>query len=363
MTSQQARTPLEPVPPDEETRGLETIDVYVSDLDPKETGRVLKFIQKNCPQLENCEHLKRIKKTFHDDQSAYLVNISPHNSKNAFTLTLLICSATAISRAALLALIDEHQLNDVIEPRINPVPRYAPCTRAQFEQWKMVWPLSFREDPRREIKFIEKEIAVIKSHIHTVFQLSETAKSNGEYSIAALIVDPATSTVLATSTDTRRSTCHPLRHAVMNCIDRVAVREKATKTLVASIPPEPVDPADTRTVPQKRKVGEIDADIMAVDGDRSKRDSATILVPDATGKAAYLCTGYDLYVSHEPCVMCSMALVHSRIARVFYARPSPSSGGLGSVYKIHSYPSLNHHYKVFRWVGEGEVDAVGDIDV
>lgn len=33
---------------------------------------------------------------------------------------------------------------------------------------------------KREVKFTDKEIAVIKSHIRTVFQLSEMAKSNGE---------------------------------------------------------------------------------------------------------------------------------------------------------------------------------------
>lgn len=44
-----------------------------------------------------------------------------------------------------------------------------------------------------------------------------------------------------------------------------------------------------------------------------------------------------------------MALVHSRIGRVFYSR-STRTGCLGTLYKIHSYPSLNHHYRVFKGV-------------
>ena len=44
-----------------------------------------------------------------------------------------------------------------------------------------------------------------------------------------------------------------------------------------------------------------------------------------------------------------MALVHSRIGRVFYNIPT-QTGCLGTLYKIHSHSSLNHHYRVFRQV-------------
>lgn len=51
-----------------------------------------------------------------------------------------------------------------------------------------------------------------------------------------------------------------------------------------------------------------------------------------------------------------MALVHSRIGRVFYAKRQPH-GGLGSAYKIHAHPSLNHHYKVYRDLCAEEVEV------
>lgn len=68
----------------------------------------------------------------------------------------------------------------------------------------------------------------------------------------------------------------------------------------------------------------------------------------------YLCTGYDVYVTREPCVMCAMALVHSRVRRVFYGchKTDGEPGGLGSFVSVHLLKGINHHYEVFAGVLE-----------
>lgn len=53
-------------------------------------------------------------------------------------------------------------------------------------------------------------------------------------------------------------------------------------------------------------------------------------------------TGCTLYVTLEPCVMCSGAIVHSRVDRVVYATPDPKTGAVHSLYKILSDERLNH---------------------
>ncbi|KAM3722551.1 putative inactive tRNA-specific adenosine deaminase-like protein [Dirofilaria immitis] len=62
----------------------------------------------------------------------------------------------------------------------------------------------------------------------------------------------------------------------------------------------------------------------------------------------YLGTGYDVYITNEPCAMCAMALIHFRVARVFYGKCSPSNGVYESCWRIQEEKSLNHHYAVFR---------------
>ncbi len=66
------------------------------------------------------------------------------------------------------------------------------------------------------------------------------------------------------------------------------------------------------------------------------------------GPRPYLCTGYEAFLLHEPCVMCAMALVHSRLRRVIYCVPDAQHGALGGAFKLHSQRSLNHHYAVWR---------------
>ena len=55
---------------------------------------------------------------------------------------------------------------------------------------------------------------------------------------------------------------------------------------------------------------------------------------------------------------CAMALVHSRIRRVFYGCTDIVTGALGSRYKIHTQVGLNHHFEVFRGVLEEKCRTV-----
>ena len=65
------------------------------------------------------------------------------------------------------------------------------------------------------------------------------------------------------------------------------------------------------------------------------------------GKVPYLLSGCVGILLHEPCAMCSMALLHSRIDAVIYFRRNNFAGALGSKCYLHSMNSLNHHFPVY----------------
>jgi tRNA(adenine34) deaminase len=60
----------------------------------------------------------------------------------------------------------------------------------------------------------------------------------------------------------------------------------------------------------------------------------------------YRLVGCTLYVTLEPCAMCSGAMQHARIARLVYGASDPKTGACGSVINLMAEPRLNHHTEV-----------------
>jgi len=64
--------------------------------------------------------------------------------------------------------------------------------------------------------------------------------------------------------------------------------------------------------------------------------------------------GCTVYVTLEPCVMCSGALLHARVRRVVYGCDDPKGGGTFSLYSIGRDPRLNHEFELVRGVMANE---------
>lgn len=271
----------------------------------------------------------------------------------------------------------------------------APETREQWAAWNKIWPITWH------VPEIAKPLpgAVATAEEHTYFsrhmqQALSLAHQHGVAN-AAIIVDPATSEIVASAHDL--SIAHPLQHAIMVAIARSASRDmrlwpenvhvalplpasldsvqdqhsaghcsepvhNAAAAAAASHPPSAV--ADEVTGQKaKRARKSPSASNAACESDANSIHTVSSLQANLAAEGTdsltegtlagarlrqYLCTGYDLFTVSEPCVMCAMAMVHSRIRTVVFTHKDTLHGALGGRLKLHAQSSLNHHYRVFH---------------
>ncbi|WP_254918514.1 tRNA adenosine(34) deaminase TadA [Cobetia sp. QF-1] len=60
----------------------------------------------------------------------------------------------------------------------------------------------------------------------------------------------------------------------------------------------------------------------------------------------YRLDGCTLYVTLEPCMMCSGALIHARLMRIVYGAAEPKTGMVESKANLFAQPWHNHHVQV-----------------
>ncbi len=60
----------------------------------------------------------------------------------------------------------------------------------------------------------------------------------------------------------------------------------------------------------------------------------------------YRLNGCTLYVTLEPCAMCSGVIQHARISRLVFGAADPKTGACGSVVNLMAEQKLNHHCEV-----------------
>ncbi|KAH6769902.1 Cytidine/deoxycytidylate deaminase family protein [Perilla frutescens var. hirtella] len=374
-----------------------TVDVLASAIEAKHANTIVRKLNHIAP-LEGLRHVKRIRKTCLDGGKSQLFVIiwMASGSNGEFNHI----------PEDVRELMNTYQLSTFT----TKVCKYAATTKEEWEEQCKLWPTSFHP-PTFNIDGMagfseEDSLSVFNFMKHAV----RIAKSSTSLVNAAVIVDPSSGEIIASSSDevlyhgaltngsSKESCCskehkttiqddanemekdsvsneakqsymdvsclhpwewleqrlhsssdswHPLRHAAIVAIEKSAARDRHLFPMdmrgADSIQEDHKGPTPTGSPLKRQKVKNDESLDCNMNG--SKYNSTR----------PYLCTGYDIYFVWEPCVMCSMAIGHQRVRRVFYAFPNPNDGALGSVHRLQGESSLNHHYAVFRVVLPKEI--------
>ncbi|WVQ85356.1 hypothetical protein IAT38_007521 [Cryptococcus sp. DSM 104549] len=302
----------------------ELMQIWIMEFtDPKLTKTALNFTKEVWPNDENekLRHLKRVCRRQVDGVEYCRIALCPIADHTAESLSTLMASFSP--------------LLSTLTPIEWSVPSSGARTQEQLHWKHKIWPVSFSPAPiipSSSAAWPLARKAWVSAGIQRVLELGLQAKRDGQLPVATFCTSapsafwpnadgfiPPTPNLRACSTDTRVTEAHPLRHATLNC--------------VASI-------AHLRTVPPFTDT------------------------PPTRNGADYLLTSLSLFITHEPCVMCCMALLHSRVREVIYVFSRKRGGGFeldgngggGAMgeggFGVHARRDLNHRFEVWRWDGE-----------
>ncbi|GAB2273803.1 hypothetical protein Dimus_008578 [Dionaea muscipula] len=379
-----------------------TVNILASVIDPKIANALVRRLNQIAP-LEHLRHVKRVCRR--------------HLESGKFQLSVILCPACEDGRDVermpedVLELVKSYQLSAFTAK----VCKYSATSKEEWEEQCKLWPTSFHP-PTYNIEgisgFTGDQSKVVFNFM--MFALELARSDEGQVVNAAVIVDPCANEVISSARDhvyscntpkndcIKTSSCqhaksmafhpfangsssfvelhsfvdsqkfasisclqpwewyigqpysshwNPLRHAAMVAIEVSAARDMRLFPEIANNNEEEFtlrEVLETSTASPSKKQKTHSAKFV------NEEHSSSIAFYSKADRP-YLCTGYDIYLAWEPCIMCAMAIVHQRVRRVFYAFPNLTAGALGSIHRLHGEKSLNHHYAVFRVVLPDEV--------
>ncbi|KAL9615046.1 MAG: hypothetical protein Q9167_000469 [Letrouitia subvulpina] len=297
--------------------------------------------------------------------------LNPHHNavrRDSLSLYLLICYSSVLplstvtsALAALPAFLPPNPAPDVLTV---PVPLNPPCSESQAQKWTSeYWPTMYK----RHNPFGPQPSAVAKAEseiypsagrwMALASQAAEEAWEAGiGEKVGAVVVDrkseqgPQAVAVAGDgrwngkfgaergAVEERGVGGNAMAHAVMRAIGMVARRRKDVAARSSRVPKQSSPPLASDE-PQAAGLTATEREHMKpVEGEGSHFADQPLTplehhiynLDDTIPPNGYLCLDLEIYITHEPCVMCSMAILHSRFGKVVFGVPMPQTGGMAA---------------------------------
>jgi tRNA-specific adenosine deaminase 3 len=253
------------------------------------------------------------------------------STKDADTVRFfLLCPTRCFKPAELVAILRKHPPFSVmnIHPKLLyvTVPALAPTSAEQANQWsEQYWPIAYKNTnpygPHPSL--VARNTLELEPEASNWLALASTAAAEisqlgvGE-NIGCVVVDRTRgiSEVIAVAGDCRWRS--PLGEAEAHT-GRGNVMAHSVQRAIAMVAKKRLRMAGTNPTLLDRSLF---CDVPLTEAEKAPYDKDNI---PASG---YLCVDLDIYLTHEPCVMCSMAILHSRFKRCVFSKRMPLTGGM-----------------------------------
>ncbi|XP_015185184.1 PREDICTED: probable inactive tRNA-specific adenosine deaminase-like protein 3 [Polistes dominula] len=363
-----------PILDPEITKDLPTIDAYVGIL--KEKKNISAAIKSISTILPYFDHLKRC--------SANKILLAPVKS---FDLN----DDNVSNQNRLKSFLKDNKFDlSILEDdfRVIKVPETSAKSKTQAARASKIWPLRFHPDPFLEAVidgsiFNEDQLEGIEKYMNVAITAAKLeAIGNDNCNGSAVIVDPENDgRILAIAAS--KIDQHPMWHASMLAIDLVAklhgggawklysnediieVREakkndnnfEKRMKMIKRKYEEHAPLCYPKTLSSNVKIPAVESfnakwKLQGRRNNGTTKANINVNLNSSEKSGPYLCTGCWVFLLMEPCPMCAMALLHSRVGKIFYGVSNEKTGVLGSNGILHAVPGLNHRYQVWSGILE-----------
>lgn len=302
------------------------------------------------------------------------------------TLHLIVSPISCIDEEALTALLTAHAPfaeNDFpLKLREVTLPLLPPTNPEQAEQWsQQYWPTIYRKTnpfgPHPSIIGRAEEEVTSDKNVPRLMDMAKKvagetkAKGCGE-GVGCVIIERPTgkaAEIVAVAGDGRHQGFdaaagqqNPMAHAVIRAIGMVARKRVRSATRDPSNLNEDMAALDINKPSHTPAPGAphfvdktlLDYPLTPMERKAFNKDN---LIADG-----YLCVDLEIYLTHEPCVMCTMAILHSRFARCVFGIRMPKTGALtadggGLGYGLFWRPELNWKFLCWEWKEDDPYDG------